>query len=1083
MIKSWIASFPKPDKEERLGDCQVFFDTENKICLVIDGGCGAQVTRLVAYLKKNGYNKVYLLLTHPHYDHGHGLRKIIQDSYFTVVEFFCYDPDTLKGGLRDNDGSDSVREDIDYLKKIINEAKDSGAKVTYLKNGNKIELGDIKFIVYRKQPTVVEDDDNNGWAYINDGSLCLYFYELYYWTSGDGPMSISEVCKDNNVKPVFFKIPHHGNNCNRTDCNGLKSIGAKICWYNDLEPNGIGTNDFTAYGARRCKEAGFTVITCIGSDIEISFAAGEAVITKGTSRWTYNIPYSANYTEEWIKDSIGWWYRYADGTWAVGWKKIKWNGADRWFYFNSSGYMVTGWQYLKWSGGKNWFYFNIEGDMLIGWQYLKWAKGQSWFYFDSNSGAMVTGWNRLYWAKGIDTFYFDKTYGNMLTGWQFLEKDNKSNWYHFDKNNGKMNTNWIYDNNDWYYLDPETGIMKTGWLDYKDKKCYLEPISGRNQGHAYRNITVLINGETWHFDNNCYGTQVEKGAFVERKVIDISQFNSVTDWSMVKNAGYPVIIRIGYRGSKTGVITYDPKYKEYRKACEDYDIEHSFYFFPCSINDDEAHEEALFIKNEVLNSGILMPVFLDSEVVQRDKSGRSDTLSKERRTRYLKIICEDLLKFGIPCGIYASRSWLYNNIDMSQIPTNAVLNTWVAEYGVDKTKYGDYYAMWQYSSKESVKGINGNVDMSIQYKEFYMGENTSDNTQTSSTTETPKKEEKKVEKSELEKIIEVAKAEIGYLEKASNSNLDSKTGNAGSNNYTKYWRDINEWCGKNYQGQPYCAGFVTWCFTKALGKTRATQLLKHYPYVYCPTLGNLFTKHSNPEVGDIVIFYRNGVFAHTGLVIGVNGDQFTTIEGNTSGASAIIDNGGGVCQKSYYNSKLAGTKFCRPEYSSTTITDDNNKVVISDDIHTVKWKGVIVSGGSNVAVRIQPILSAKECSFSPLKNGVEVGVCHEDGEWYLVKYDGKYGYVNKAYVGKANTSSNSSTSTDDMHTVKWQGVVATNGDTLAVRLQPSVNANTCSFSPLKNGTEVGVCHQKGDWYLIKYNGKYGYVYASYIEKK
>lgn len=39
-------------------------------------------------------------------------------------------------------------------------------------------------------------------------------------------------------------------------------------------------------------------------------------------------------------------------------------------------------------------------------------------------------------------------------------------------------------------------------------------------------------------------------------------------------------------------------------------------------------------------------------------------------------------------------------------------------------------------------------------------------------------------------VINVAKGEIGYLEKASNSNLDSKTANAGQNNYTKYWRDV-----------------------------------------------------------------------------------------------------------------------------------------------------------------------------------------------------------------------------------------------------------------------------------------------------
>ena len=106
---------------------------------------------------------------------------------------------------------------------------------------------------------------------------------------------------------------------------------------------------------------------------------------------------------------------------------------------------------------------------------------------------------------------------------------------------------------------------------------------------------------------------------------------------------------------------------------------------------------------------------------------------------------------------------------MSQIPSDAVKNTWVAEYGVSMTKYTGYYVMWQYSSKEIVNGISGVVDMSNQYADFHMminGKETS-LSNTIKTSSEPAKEEKAIEKSELEKIIEVAKAEIGYLEKAS----------------------------------------------------------------------------------------------------------------------------------------------------------------------------------------------------------------------------------------------------------------------------------------------------------------------------
>ena len=38
----------------------------------------------------------------------------------------------------------------------------------------------------------------------------------------------------------------------------------------------------------------------------------------------------------------------------------------------------------------------------------------------------------------------------------------------------------------------------------------------------------------------------------------------------------------------------------------------------------------------------------------------------------------------------------------------------------------------------------------------------------------------------IDKVLTIARQEIGYMEKRSNSQLDSKTANAGSSNYTKY---------------------------------------------------------------------------------------------------------------------------------------------------------------------------------------------------------------------------------------------------------------------------------------------------------
>lgn len=251
------------------------------------------------------------------------------------------------------------------------------------------------------------------------------------------------------------------------------------------------------------------------------------------------------------------------------------------------------------------------------------------------------------------------------------------------------------------------------------------------------------------------------------------------------------------------------------------------------------------------------------------------------------------------------------------------------------------------------------------------------------------------------KLIEIAKAEIGYLEKASNKNLDDKTANAGSANYTKYWKTVEP----SYQGQPWCACFVTWCFVQAFGKENAEKLLKHYPYVYCPTMASLFTLNANPKVGDIVIFKHNGTFTHTGIVISVSGDQFFTIEGNTSGASGIIANGGGVCQKSYYNSKLPGTKFCTPDWSivasSTASGTETTKATAPNK--TQKFVGKVTADLLNVRSNAGTEY-ANIKSYPQLAKGNLVSVCDtvkaSDGsDWYYIKIADKYyGFVSAKYV-------------------------------------------------------------------------------------
>ena len=169
-----------------------------------------------------------------------------------------------------------------------------------------------------------------------------------------------------------------------------------------------------------------------------------------------------------------------------------------------------------------------------------------------------------------------------------------------------------------------------------------------------------------------------------------------------------------------------------------------------------------------------------------------------------------------------------------------------------------------------------------------------------------------------DKVIQIERAEVGYLEKKSNASLDDKTANAGSGNYTKYARDYAAWGDGNYQGQAWCDMFQDWAFVQAYGVDNARRLLGGFS-AYTPTSAQYFKNmgrwSQKPQRGALVFFQNAERVHHIGLVTDVRDGKIYTIEGNTAATEDVVANGGGVWAKSYDigNSKIAG--YGMPAYT------------------------------------------------------------------------------------------------------------------------------------------------------------------------
>ena len=175
--------------------------------------------------------------------------------------------------------------------------------------------------------------------------------------------------------------------------------------------------------------------------------------------------------DAWVKDSVGWWWRKADGSYPSS-QALRIDGKT--YRFDERGYMVTGWVL---DGGR-WFYHEASGAQASGWANVD----GTWYYLDPATGVMATGWVNV-----GGTWYYLHASGAMATGWV----QDGSTWYYLNAS-GAMVTGWAYVDGTWYYLTP-SGAMAIGWVNDGGSWYYLDASGAMVIG------THRVDGTTYTF--------------------------------------------------------------------------------------------------------------------------------------------------------------------------------------------------------------------------------------------------------------------------------------------------------------------------------------------------------------------------------------------------------------------------------------------------------------------------------------------------------------------------------------------------------------------------------------------------------
>ena len=276
-----------------------------------------------------------------------------------------------------------------------------------------------------------------------------------------------------------------------------------------------------------------------------------------------------------------------------------------------------------------------------------------------------------------------------------------------------------------YVKDSNGNFREAKYADYynNDIKEFYRKNSKTTGEYRYTGWQT-IDGATYFFDKNgnkVTGRQVIQGAeykFNDNGVldtgsghmgIDVSKWNGGIDWKAVKNSGVSyVIIRCGYRGSTTGALIEDPKFRSNIQGAQNAGLKVGVYFFTQAVNEVEAVEEASMVLSLIKGYNISYPVFLDVEA----SNGRGDAISADTRTAVCRAFCQTIQNSGYKAGIYANKTWFTSYMNT---PSLTGYKIWLAQYAAAPSYTRTKYDMWQYSSKGKVSGISGNVDMNISY--------------------------------------------------------------------------------------------------------------------------------------------------------------------------------------------------------------------------------------------------------------------------------------------------------------------------------------------------------------------------------
>lgn len=189
------------------------------------------------------------------------------------------------------------------------------------------------------------------------------------------------------------------------------------------------------------------------------------------------------------------------------------------------------------------------------------------------------------------------------------------------------------------------------------------------------------------------------------KGIDVSRHQGVFPWDRIKTQIDFAIIRSSHGMNDTDEY-FERNYSECKRLGIPVGAYHYFYY-----GDPEKHLMELynFVKH-LKGKKFELGVWIDYE--ERNPNSDSDLSDPEKfvTTGFALTDLYFLESAGYQAGLYTYNTYAYNEMDMSKIPEKFPI--WIARYA-EVNDYKGVWDMWQFTSKGSLSGYSGNLDMNV----------------------------------------------------------------------------------------------------------------------------------------------------------------------------------------------------------------------------------------------------------------------------------------------------------------------------------------------------------------------------------